>query len=94
VSEVLQDLCGLWVSAWGQPPEFSTLPVLASTVPRHSSAPVSVTTNAVMSPTSQVPPPSSRAAGKQQLNYTSQPAKRDLTPDSLALALEERGHEI
>ena len=58
----------------GQPPEFAALPALAGTVPRHSPAPVSVTTNAPMPPTSRVPPPSSRAAGKQPMNYSSQPA--------------------
>jgi len=57
----------------GQPPEFAALPALAGTVPRHSPAPVSVTTNAAMSPTSRVPPPSSRAAGKQPMNYANQP---------------------
>ena len=58
----------------GQPPEFAALPASAGTVPRHSPAPVSVTTNAAMPPTSRVPPPSSRAAGKQPMNYASQPA--------------------
>jgi len=58
----------------GQPPEFAALPALAGSVPRHSPAPVSVTTNPVMPPTSRVPPPSSRAAGKQPMNYASQPA--------------------
>ena len=58
----------------GQPPEFAALPALAGTVPRHSPAPVSVTTNAAMPPSSRVPPPSSRAAGKQPMNYSSQPA--------------------
>ncbi|KAF9644959.1 hypothetical protein BDM02DRAFT_817602 [Thelephora ganbajun] len=56
----------------GQPPEFAALPALAGTVPGHSPAPVSVTTNAAMPPTSRVPPPSSRAAGKQPMNYASQ----------------------
>jgi len=56
-----------------QPPEFAALPASAGTVPRHSPAPVSVTTNAAMPPTSRVPPPSSRAAGKQPMNYASQP---------------------
>ena len=57
----------------GQPPEFAVLPASAGTVPRHSPAPVSVTTNAAMPPASRVPPPSSRAAGKQPMNYASQP---------------------
>ena len=56
----------------GQPPEFAALPALAGAVPRHSPAHVSVTTNAAMPPTSRVPPPSSRAAGKQPMNYASQ----------------------
>lgn len=56
----------------GQPPEFAASPALADAAPRHSPGPVSVTTNAAMSPANRVPPPSSRAAGKQPMSYNSQ----------------------
>ena len=56
----------------GQPPEFAALPALTDTAPGHSPGPVSVTTNAAMPSTNRVPPPSSRAAGKQPMNYNSQ----------------------
>lgn len=57
----------------GQPPEFAAMPALTGSVPRHSPGPASVTTNAAMPSTNRVPPPpSSRAAGKQPMNYNSQ----------------------
>ena len=62
-----------------QPPEFAASPALAGTAPRHSPGPTSVTTNAAMSPTSRVPPPSSRAAGKQPMNYNSQQPNSNTT---------------
>jgi hypothetical protein len=43
----------------------------ADTVPANSPAPVSVTTNAM--PSTRAPPPSSRAAGKQPMSYSTQP---------------------
>ena len=56
----------------GQPPEFAALPALTGTVPRHSPGSASVTTNAAMPSANRVPPPSSRAAGKQPMSYNSQ----------------------